>query len=409
MKKYMMRLNNMKIAIFHNLPSGGAKRALYGNVNFLSKNHDIDVFIPSTANENYLPLKDIVNNLKVFPVKYNIPRFVYSALKCFPSTTSLLDLKKTQQIIANEINKGEYDVVFCEQDRYTMAPFILSFIEKPLVYYCQQPICFRYKFSNKRYKEAGLEYKNIMHGLYLKLYGSKLIQNDKKYANYSQYMVVNSNFSKEIISKHYGIDSHVSYLGVDNKLFKQIDVKKENFVLSVGQCIPEKGFDFILRSISKINKDLRPLVVIVTDQGNLHWKNYLQKLAIEIDVTLRILHMVSDDELVLLYNKAMMVVYAPYNEPFGLVPLEAMSCGTLVVGVNEGGVKETVVNEKTGILIDRDETVFSNAVESLLTNHEKLEKLGENSINIANNFWSLENSGKRLINHLNLAINHYKD
>ena len=59
----------MNIAVFHNLPSGGAKRALYGNVKFLIKNNDVDVFIPSTANEDYLPLKDVVNNLKTFPVK----------------------------------------------------------------------------------------------------------------------------------------------------------------------------------------------------------------------------------------------------------------------------------------------------------------------------------------------------
>ena len=79
----------MKIAVFHNLSSGGAKRALYGNVNFLSKNHEVDVFVPSTANEDYLPLKNIVNNLKVFPVKNNIPGFLYSAIKYFPSKISL--------------------------------------------------------------------------------------------------------------------------------------------------------------------------------------------------------------------------------------------------------------------------------------------------------------------------------
>ena len=62
----------MKIAVFHNLSSGGAKRALYGNVNYLSKKNEIDVFIPSTANEDYLPLKNIVNNLKIFPVKNTI-------------------------------------------------------------------------------------------------------------------------------------------------------------------------------------------------------------------------------------------------------------------------------------------------------------------------------------------------
>ncbi len=243
----------MKIAVFHNLNSGGAKRALYGNVKFLSENHEIDVLIPSTANEDYLPLEGIVNNLKVFPVKDTIPQFLYSTIKYFPSKTSLTELQKTQQIIAGEINKGDYDVVLSEQDRYTMAPFILRYIKKPMVYYCQQPNNFRYDISKKLYKKAGLGYKNIIETLYLELFNSKIVKHDIKYANYSKYMVTNSNFSKKIILKSYGIESHVSYLGVDNKLFKPLNLSKENFVLSVGQCIPEKGFEFILKFI-KSNK-----------------------------------------------------------------------------------------------------------------------------------------------------------
>ena len=297
-----------------------------------------------------MPLKNIVNNLKIFPVKNNIPAFIYSVFKYFPSKVSLNDLNKTQKNMAEYVNKRNYDVVLCEQDKHTMAPFFLKYLEKPNVYFCQQPNLFRYDISRKLYKEAGLEYKNIVDGLYLRLYGSKLIKHDKKYASYSKYMVSNSNFSREIIFEMYGVNAHVSYLGVDNRLFKPLDVLKENFVLSVGQCIPEKGFEFIIKSLARIAPDLRPKFVLVTDQGNLHWKNYLEKLAIDLNVKLRILHLVSDNDLVLLYNKAKMVVYAPYLEPFGFVPLEAMSCGTPVVGVNEGGVRETVVNGKTGIL-----------------------------------------------------------
>ena len=65
----------MKIAVFHNLPSGGGKRALYNNVNYLVKDNEVDVFVPSTANEDYLPLKGIVDNLTVFPVKNTIIGF----------------------------------------------------------------------------------------------------------------------------------------------------------------------------------------------------------------------------------------------------------------------------------------------------------------------------------------------
>jgi glycosyltransferase involved in cell wall biosynthesis len=397
----------MKIAVFHNLPSGGAKRALYGNVKYLIKDHEVDVIIPSTANEGYLPLKDIVNSLKVFPVKNNLFGFVYSALKYFPSKISLNDLNKTQKTMAEYVNKKNYDIVLCEQDKHTMAPFFLKYLKKPHVYYCQQPNCFRYEISRKLYKEAGLEYNNILEGFYLKLFGSKLIEHDKKYANYSKYMVSNSNFSKEIILKMYGINSEVSYLGVDNRLFKPIDIIKENFVLSVGQCIPEKGFDFILKSLSKINVDSRPDFVLVTDHGNVHWKNYLEKLAKELKVRLKILNLITDEELVLLYNQAKMVVYTPYMEPFGLVPLEAMCCGTPVVGINEGGIMETVINEKTGILTERNENSFAECVVELLTNQDMSDKLSEESIAVSNNFWSIENSGKRLLSHLKKAHDIY--
>ncbi len=398
----------MKIAVFHNLTSGGAKRALYGNVNYLTKDHEVDVYVPSTANEDYLPLKDIVNDLKTYPVNNNIAGFLYSAVKYYPTKISLINLQKVQKMIADDINNGDYDVVLCEQDKFTMAPFFLEYIKKPTVYYCQQPSHFRYNISKKLYNNAGLEYKNIVLVLYLKLYTSKMIAFDKKYAGYSKYMVTNSKFTKELISKIYRMNSHISYLGVDNNLFKPQPCVKENFVLSVGQCIPEKGYEFILKSLALVKRDIRPDFVLITDQGNIHWKNYLLKLADELDVKLEILHLISDEKLVSLYNQAKMVVYAPYNEPFGLVPLESMSCGTPVVGVKDGGVMETVIDGKTGVLTERNEQLFANEVTKLLINPELAKNLGENGIKVVNNKWTLEESGKRLQEHLYSAVKLYK-
>ncbi|MGZ7068020.1 MAG: glycosyltransferase family 4 protein [Methanobacterium sp.] len=399
----------MKIAVFHNLPSGGGKRALYNNVNFLAKDHEVDVFIPSTANEEYLPLKNITDSIKVFPVKNTVHGFLFSLIKYFPSRTSLVDLEKTQKCIAEVVNNENYDVVYCEQDQHTMAPFFLKYIEKAHVYYCAQPINFRNEISKILYENAELKNKNKNETLLFRFFGEKMIKTDKKITNYSKYTVVNSYFSRESILKNYGINSFVSYLGVDTNLFKPQEIQKENFVLSVGQCIPSKGYEFIINSLSKIDDKIRPEFVIVSDQGNIHWKNYLKELAIKLSVKLRILTMIDDEELISLYNKAILVVYAPYLEPFGLVPLEAMSCGTPVVAVKEGGVRESVIHNKTGILTERDDTLFANEIVELILNTEKSEELTKNSIKEVNNFWTLKDSGKRLLKHLNRSITIFDD
>ena len=114
--------------------------------------------------------------------------------------------------------------------------------------------------------------------------------------------------------------------------------------------------------------------------------------------------MIDDDELVLLHNKAKLLVYAPYLEPFGLVPLEAMSCGTPIVAVKEGGVRESIIDNKTGILTERDEDDFANAIVRLLENVDGRNEMSKNAYRNVNKFWTLEHAGKRIYEHLKRSI-----
>lgn len=403
----------MKIAVFHNLPSGGAKRALYGFVKYLNKTgHLVDVFVPSTANENFLPLKEIVNKVNIFSVKKTFSGLIYSTFRYIPPIRIhiyLRDLEKTEKEIACAINRQDYDVVFSEQDQYTMSPFFLKYIRKPTIYYCQQPL---------RHHEAILEniYQKIKYKNYLKLarkiwhkyFESRSLRIDKENAIFSRYTLANSYFSRESILKSYGINSFVSYLGVDTRVFKLLEVPKENFVLSVGSCGLGKGFDFIINSLGHINSKKRPKFIIVSNSVNIRWRDYLEQLANNVNVDLEIKNIIQDNKLVLLYNKAKLVLYAPYLEPFGLVPLEAMACGTVVVAVREGGVRESVIHDETGILTERDEKMFAEATTELLLNEKKRQKMAQRGIETIHNFWTLEHAGKRLLKHLNRAIEIFK-
>jgi glycosyltransferase involved in cell wall biosynthesis len=53
-----------------------------------------------------------------------------------------------------------------------------------------------------------------------------------------------------------------------------------------------------------------------------------------------------------------------------------MACGTPVIAVREGGVRETVIGGETGVLVDRDEAIFSQSLARLLCDHAERERFG---------------------------------
>ncbi len=397
----------LKIAIFHNLPSGGAKRALYDHVNYLvSQGHEIDVFVPETANETFLPLAEMVNEFKVFPVKTgSLKSWVYSKLNPKTPNTELIsikDLESSQKDIATSINDRSYDVVLSEQDRFTMSPFILKYIKIPAVYYCQQPL--RNDKILEEISNDTLKHSNFIKKAFNQHNLNNTFKIDSINAKHAGYILSNSYFSRESILRTYGLNSFVSYLGIDTDMFKPLNMPSEDFVLSVGSCTPTKGYDFTIRSLALIKEKIRPKFIIVSNHSPVEWKNYIENLANKLEVKLTILDLVNDKELTKLYNKAKIIIYAPYLEPFGLIPIESMSCGTPVVAVKEGGVRETLSNDETGLLVDRDETLFAQAIVALLTDSEKRREMSKNAISTVQKFWTVKHAGKRLLDHLNRAI-----
>ncbi|OED30834.1 glycosyltransferase family 4 protein [Methanosphaera sp. WGK6] len=400
----------LKIAVFHNLPSGGAKRSLYTYIDYLTSNgHIVDVFIPKTANEEYLPLKNVVSNIIEYEVKPSFIREkIYSIFSYVPAIikkVSVNNVMKTEKKIAEDLNDSGYDIVYCEQDQFTMTPVIFKYLTKPNVYYCQQPIRkdkILTKVNNQK-KKIGVFNHPIIRPFaqyFVNYIENRDYERDLEFAEYSKNLLANSYFSHESILKQYGKNAYVSYIGVDTKMFKPLNLQRENYVLSVGTCIPPKGYDFLIKSIARIPKEKRPELVVVGNSSDEGWVNYLKELAKEKEVELDILTMISDEDLIRLYNKAKLVVYAPYLEPFGYVPLEAMACGTPVVGVKEGGIRETVLHNKTGILTQRDEDDFAKAIIKLSEDRTLWNKYSSNGIQYIQSFWTLEKAGERLLKHL---------
>jgi glycosyltransferase involved in cell wall biosynthesis len=217
-------------------------------------------------------------------------------------------------------------------------------------------------------------------------------------------ILTNSHYTREYIYRVYGILAKVNYPGVDLDKFKPLGLKRKNFVLSVGGLEDAKCFDQIIRALALIPQEERPSLILVAGRKIPRVRDYLLKLSNQKNVSLRILEKISDDELVRLYNEALMVVFVPLMEPFGLVTLESNACGTPVIGIREGGIRESIVDGETGILVERDEQELVQAITKLIDSQEIWEKLSQNGVEYVRKHWTWEKSTVLLETYLQMVI-----
>ena len=85
------------------------------------------------------------------------------------------------------------------------------------------------------------------------------------------------------------------------------------------------------------------------------------------------------------YSAADIFITTPWYEPFGITPLEAMACGTPVIGADVGGIKYSVVNGYTGFLVPPDQPeALAQKIEILLDNQQLLLSMGVHAIEHVN-------------------------
>ncbi|MBC8165297.1 MAG: glycosyltransferase [Bryobacteraceae bacterium] len=110
-----------------------------------------------------------------------------------------------------------------------------------------------------------------------------------------------------------------------------------------------------------------------------------------------------DAKLLKLCQSAFAMLYPPFNEDWGLVPLEAMAVGKPVIAVNRGGPLETVIHGKTGFLVEPLAENFANAMEQLANSPSLLRLMGRLARERAKEFaWNrfaagLDNSVERVV------------
>lgn len=395
----------MRIALFHNLPSGGAKRSIHEATRRLATRHTIDVYTLASANHEFADLRPHVAHHRVFPF-HPWPLFG-SPLGRLNQVVRLVDLWRLRRLarhMAAAIPWAAYDVLLAHPCQFEGSPSLLRWAQDaPTVYYCHEPLRLLYEPMPPRpyaptasRRQRLLDRFDPLPGLYRRT----LQRIDRANLRSANAVLVNSQFIRESVRRIYQASAIVSYHGVDVDCFRPLSLPRQRFVLSVGSLTPLKGFDWLIRAIARIPLVRRPPLVIVSNFQNPPERAYLEQLAQASGVDLRLLANVSDERLVELYNQAALTAYAPHAEPFGLVPLESMACATPVVAVREGGVAESVVHEETGLLTERDPQQIAAAIERLLDDTTLAERYGRNGRAHVLQHWTWEQAAATLEHHL---------
>ncbi len=157
-------------------------------------------------------------------------------------------------------------------------------------------------------------------------------------------------------------------------------------IVGISRLVPRKGFDTAIRAVDRIKHRRPDLLLVIAGSGR--EEDRLRLLATELDAPVRFLGRVADADLPKLYGCADLFTMLCRNrwggleqEGFGIVFIEAASCGVPQIAGDSGGAAEAVAHGETGLVIDDPENVqdVADAFENLLDDDALRARMGVES------------------------------
>jgi glycosyltransferase involved in cell wall biosynthesis len=349
----------MKIIIVHPYlyqPRGAEKQALNLTNNLIKKNEEIS-FLTFFSKKNP-SLLCLTKDIKII-TRPKLPFFKYVHM-FYPIIILMTSYKK----------------IFKEADVINIHNFPASLtikkIKKPIVWMCNEvpwvyPPSRRFKrfFRLIQRKYQRIDYKLIRSNV------QKIVVLDKK--------------RKRDVLKYYGINAEIVRSGVDiTKYFplsKKLSRKKiENYsnkklkkkvVLFVSDLSPIKRVKDFLEAINLL-KEKKNITSIIVGSGE------DEKLIKQYKSLIDIIHFknVPEEIMPYIYNSADIFIFPAINQPWGLVPFEAMACKIPTIVSKDTGASEVLENLKNSILVDpKKPEVISQKIKLLLTNKKLYQQI----------------------------------
>lgn len=263
------------------------------------------------------------------------------------------------------------------------------------------------------------QYTNFVPIVPKKFAANWVISDAVKYANFCDQVIAPSESAKEIV-QGWGVTKDIQALstGVDenifagaqrNKLREKYGVKDDEvLLLLVSRLTEEKNIEFLFESVAETVKENSRAKFLIAGGGYLLEK--LQKRIKELNLAEKIFLAgeVKKEAVKDYYVAGDIFVYASKSETQGMIISEAMYMGLPVIAVKATGVKDTVENNISGILVSEDKNEFKLALEKLIVDDNLRKSFSEAGKRIAREKFTTKVCTQKLLEIYQKTINDLK-
>jgi len=218
----------------------------------------------------------------------------------------------------------------------------------------------------------------------------------KQVCKHADRLICNSHNSANIVKRlnyasddkidvlHPGVDASLFVPAIDDETFKQqMGWQERKVIITVGRLQERKGQDMMIRATALLKQQFPDILYAIIGRGEC--LESLQALSKECGVNnhVQFLTEVTDPQMIQCYQQSDVFILPNRTigndiEGFGMVLVEAQSCGKPVIAGDSGGTKETMLLNQSGYVIDcTDAQSICTAVAKLLADPEGSAKMGE--------------------------------
>lgn len=203
------------------------------------------------------------------------------------------------------------------------------------------------------------------------------------------FMTVSESTKEDLIE--WGISKNnvtVIHNGFDDPNYPKNKKETRKTIIYLGALSKDKGIEDALIVFRNLYENIKNIQFWVVGKGEDHFLTHLKKQAklLGIEKVTKFFGFVSEKEKYSLLSKAHILINPSVREGWGLVVLEAAAMGTPTVGYNVAGLKDSILNDITGVLCDPNPNACAEAVLSLANDGEKYQKLQQNCIKWSKKF-----------------------